>query len=56
MRNKDQPDDVTIKGLQIRMAPDKNIKKDVSNLMIIGELKTLYLETLGEKADGLTKE
>lgn len=44
MKNKASAEDVPIKGLQIRMAPDKNITKDVSNQMQILDLKKFYLE------------
>lgn len=39
MRDKSKPAEKKIKGLQIRMAPDKNIKEDISNWMGISELK-----------------
>ena len=37
-----------IKGLQIKMLPDKNMKEDVSNLISIRDLKLMYIEKLGE--------
>jgi len=48
MRDKKTPDEVMIKGLQIKMNPDKNVKEDVSNLISIKDLKLLYIEKLGE--------
>ena len=48
MRDKKTPDEVLIKGLQIKMNPDKNVKEDVSNLISIKDLKLLYIEKLGE--------
>jgi hypothetical protein len=47
MRDKKEPDEVMIKGLQIKMNPDKNIKEDVSNLICIRDLKLMYIEKLG---------
>jgi hypothetical protein len=48
MRDKKEPDEVMIKGLQIKMLPDKNMKEDVSNLISIRDLKLMYIEKLGE--------
>lgn len=31
------------------MAPDKNMKKDMSNLTNIGDLKVMYIESLEDK-------
>ena len=56
MRDKKTPDEVMIKGLQIKMNPDKNIKEDVSNLISIKDLKLLYIEKLGESGNGLKIE
>ena len=56
MRDKKTPDEVLIKGLQIKMNPDKNIKEDVSNLISIKDLKLLYIEKLGESGSGLKIE
>ena len=38
------------------MAPDKNMKKDISNLTNIGDLKVMYIESLEDKGQGLSKE
>ena len=38
------------------MAPDKNMKKDMSNLTNIGDLKVMYIESLEDKGQGLSKE